>query len=346
MRSLAAVVGLLLVAAAPPIRATLRTQAEFAGGPYCGIYCAYAALRSHGLAVRFDDLVSPDTVGSFQGSTAAELVRAAEGAGGKAVIVENLNAAALRGATQPVILHVRRPGYRTAYAHWVLFLGVEGGMARIVDPPHPVEELSFAELLSLWDGVGIVVGKESADTLSPRAGAWTAQATWLLVAFGGLALLRFLPRRWIVSLLALPVLALAFAAIQHSLPDGMIRSRHALGQVVGKHFEPDLPKVSITEAKSLHRKSRTVFLDARSPEAFKRGHIPGAVNLPIFAGLAERRRILETIKPGQRVVVYCQSEHCRWGESVAADLAARGGAEVVLYPGGWNEWSAHEPEQQ
>ena len=101
---------------------------------------------------------------------------------------------------------------------------------------------------------------------------------------------------------------------------------------------------------------RLLLLDARAPERYrgetepidpKPGHIPGAVNAPFAANvangkllsaaaLAERYRKLG-VRPERTTAVYCGS-----GVTAAHDLLAlvlAGLPEALLYPGSWSEWA-------
>lgn len=77
-----------------------------------------------------------------------------------------------------------------------------------------------------------------------------------------------------------------------------------------------------------------VLLDVRSPEVFKQGHIPGAVNLP-------HGRIIErnlAIFPSDTIfVVYCAGPHCNGADRAAARLA-RIGRPVKKMIGGVEGW--------
>jgi len=61
-------------------------------GPYCGIYCVYAALRAVGISTDFAQLTASEYVGSHQGSSAIELQAAIRNAGGDAKIVSGMSA--------------------------------------------------------------------------------------------------------------------------------------------------------------------------------------------------------------------------------------------------------------
>lgn len=115
-----------------------------------------------------------------------------------------------------------------------------------------------------------------------------------------------------------------------------------------------LPTLDAAGAAALARDG--VLLDARAPERYAgetepidpvAGHVPGAVNSPTSAWLAEdgtfRRdlaghwaAVTEGVEPGDgRVGVYCGS-----GVTAAHEMLALAelGVDTVLYPGSWSEW--------
>lgn len=61
-----------------------------------------------------------------------------------------------------------------------------------------------------------------------------------------------------------------------------------------------------------------MLLDVRSPGAFAKGHVPGAINLP-------HRRITESnlagYSPDAVFVVYCTGPHCNGADKAAVRLA-------------------------
>jgi rhodanese-related sulfurtransferase len=322
---------------------------ETSGGPYCGIYCLYAAFETLGIEVPFESLLRGEYVGSFQGSSLEELRRAAADHGAHALPLKAMTASSLRAADQPLILHVRRPGYQSTYAHWVLFLGVEDGKARILDPPNGVDMMPFAELLALWDGTGLMVSREPVNGWSVRAGGWLELGVLCAVAVFGVALFRSLVRkssrsmsRLIAETALFIVLPVALAVLVHSVHDeGFLRNRSAVAEVVGVHFEPDVPELSLPDVLRLLKTPNVSVVDARFPRAYAAGHLPGAKNLPVYAGLPERSRLLAELPPEGPVIVYCQSEYCPWGKMVASDLVLRGRRDVYVFRDGWAGWAEH-----
>jgi rhodanese-related sulfurtransferase len=77
-----------------------------------------------------------------------------------------------------------------------------------------------------------------------------------------------------------------------------------------------------------------VLLDVRSPERFREGHVPGAVNLP-HGRLIERN--LSRYEPGTLFVVYCDGPHCNGADKAAVRLA-RLGRPVKKMIGGIEGW--------
>lgn len=79
-----------------------------------------------------------------------------------------------------------------------------------------------------------------------------------------------------------------------------------------------------------------VLFDVRGPEAFARGRVPGAINLP------HRTISDETLKPwpGDTLfVVYCAGPHCNGADKAAAKLAALGRKVKIMIGGliGWQD---------
>lgn len=64
-----------------------------------------------------------------------------------------------------------------------------------------------------------------------------------------------------------------------------------------------------------------VLVDTRGPQAFERGHIPGAINIPGRLMSADTLAIYAT---STVFVVYCAGPHCNGANKAAVKLAALG----------------------
>lgn len=78
-----------------------------------------------------------------------------------------------------------------------------------------------------------------------------------------------------------------------------------------------------------------VVVDARAPDAYARGHVPGAISFPYRAMTAET--VAALLPPGKAVVTYCDGIHCNASTRAAARLAALGRQVKEMLDGldGW-----------
>lgn len=349
----------MATAAAPPNQTpsnTFRTS----GGPYCGIYGVFAAARALGKQVSFEELVDSQYITSHLGSRPADLEAAAQACGLHGKSLSGLTAASLRSSPYPLLLHMRLLGKDMPYSHWVLFLGCEGDGAQILDPPHPVDRWSLAEVLALWDGVGVALSREPIASFPLAWAPWMNQALVFLLVGSFLFILRMAWVRWNQAVITrIPLLGQFYGCLWLILlgcglgwcydriqPEGLSHNPPANAYVIEQHFTAPMPEISLAEARELAGQPNVTFLDARLPRAYAAGHLPHAVNLPIASGRAERERVLTSIPANHKVIAYCQSKQCTWGHIMASHLSFRGHPGVAIYPGGWNEWHQHQHASQ
>lgn len=101
-------------------------------------------------------------------------------------------------------------------------------------------------------------------------------------------------------------------------------------------------EISFEDALQHFHENSAVFVDARSPEAYRQGHIPGAVNLPDpqfddFFG-----SFFEQIDPATFLITYCEGEHCPLSGSLAQKLRDAGYEKVYVLNNGWGQWKQRE----
>jgi rhodanese-related sulfurtransferase len=77
-----------------------------------------------------------------------------------------------------------------------------------------------------------------------------------------------------------------------------------------------------------------VLIDARSPELFSKGHVPGALSLPHAKIIATR---MAAWPPQTLFVVYCAGPHCNGAARAAVRLSALG-RPVKIMAGGVTGW--------
>ncbi|HET9870115.1 MAG TPA: rhodanese-like domain-containing protein [bacterium] len=100
-----------------------------------------------------------------------------------------------------------------------------------------------------------------------------------------------------------------------------------------------LPRLSLIGAKDRFDRKAAVFLDARSPEEYREGHIPGA--LDFYADDFEKMapQVLPQLPNKDReIVAYCHGTSCDLSIHLAEKLAEQGYTHVDIFFGGWPEW--------
>ena len=120
------------------------------------------------------------------------------------------------------------------------------------------------------------------------------------------------------------------------MPSAVTQIKAAESAAALEHFSADL--TFETDCWDVHdalaREPDFVLIDVRSPEAYARGHVPGAINIP-HAKIIESR--LDQYGTETVFVVYCAGPHCNGAHRGAIRLA-RLGRPVKLMIGGITGW--------
>ncbi len=86
----------------------------------------------------------------------------------------------------------------------------------------------------------------------------------------------------------------------------------------------------------LDRGDELVLIDVLAPEEYARGHLPGAINIPLEV---IGRTAKERFSSEQKIVVYCGSFDCQASPKAAAKLERLGFRDVWDYAGGKADWA-------
>ena len=96
--------------------------------------------------------------------------------------------------------------------------------------------------------------------------------------------------------------------------------------------------ISLSEAAKLFTEKAAVFIDARSDEDFRKGHIQGAKSLP-WQDVDQRFiEIAEDISPDVTIITYCDGETCKLSHDLALFLIDMGFKDVRVLVNGWSVW--------
>jgi rhodanese-related sulfurtransferase len=324
--------------------------------PYCGLYCLYSVLKLKGRDVGFRELVKPEYVGSGDGSTMAELSKAACDHNLFAGVAARLTTRGLRQCPYPAILHMKADVYHANYDHYELFLGTEEGQAKLFDPPEESRLVPFRELASLWDGYALAVSDKPFE-IDAIFGP-DRQRLLMYAALGALALVAMhlllgrvrLPesprprRRQLALSLAqaagLGTLALLAGGLYHLTAEaGFVANAQVTSAFQKAYLGGFIPKVSVRHVRKVLG-TDTVLIDARYAEDYQSGHLAGAISLPIDSNEANWQKTMSPIPKDASIVVYCQSAGCKFAQRVASKMVEDGYADVCVFKGGWAEWTA------
>ncbi|GHT22834.1 hypothetical protein FACS189419_05940 [Planctomycetales bacterium] len=323
-------------------------------GPYCGVYSLNACLESLNKKVQIKELLTPDYVGSFRGSTAEELIKGAEKYGLHGKCYANITWRQLKEIKEPMVLHFRGSG-SSEFNHWVAFLGVEGNHVRIIDTPHELAYLTMAELLAQWDGVAILLSEKPIQDEV----LWRAKLDYfwvVLIVLGGGFIYKtyfwneerepsaaptrreYLRRLFVQTASLFAVCGFAAVAYHALSPIGFLKNPSAVAEVTRRYYAVDVPEITVAEMKQIAEQQSAMIYDARYHKDFEQGAVPGAISLPINSDLSERRQILQGVDKGKKIVLYCQSSGCPFSDDVASFLKFNGYRNVSIFRGGYREW--------
>ncbi|HDR05019.1 MAG TPA: rhodanese-like domain-containing protein [Candidatus Marinimicrobia bacterium] len=94
--------------------------------------------------------------------------------------------------------------------------------------------------------------------------------------------------------------------------------------------------INLTRFLELKSQSGVLILDSRASEAFLKGHIPGAMNLP-YEQFEQYLPILEQQRGVHTVISYCDGSDCMSSIELAQKVSFLF-ENVYYFFGGWAEW--------
>lgn len=81
-------------------------------------------------------------------------------------------------------------------------------------------------------------------------------------------------------------------------------------------------------------------IDARRKDEYDAGHIPGAILFDYFDMGTYRDQVLAVLSNEFEIMVYCSEPTCDDSELLAKELYALGFTKLLVFKGGFEEWSA------
>ena len=100
----------------------------------------------------------------------------------------------------------------------------------------------------------------------------------------------------------------------------------------------DLEIADPNVAKRIYDLEKVVFVDARSEENYKEGHIKGAVSLPVDQFRKRIERFKAVYPFSTFIVTYCSGRECDDSHQLAQDLFREGYANISVFIDGYPAW--------
>jgi rhodanese-related sulfurtransferase len=111
-------------------------------------------------------------------------------------------------------------------------------------------------------------------------------------------------------------------------------------KILNEQLTGGLPAVSLNEAREAYEGGYALFVDARDPDFFKAGHIPGAVNLPVKDFERVLPKLKERLLAAPQVITYCDGANCEISVELTEKLLFAGLEHVEIFTGGIQQWKA------
>ncbi len=105
-----------------------------------------------------------------------------------------------------------------------------------------------------------------------------------------------------------------------------------------KKLNKEIPIVDFKAAHSNFLDNSKIFVDARNPEEFEKGHIKDAVSMPEKLLSKFLPEFLEKFNVETPLLIYCGGLDCSASVDLANLLFEKGYRNIEVYAGGWKEW--------
>jgi rhodanese-related sulfurtransferase len=103
--------------------------------------------------------------------------------------------------------------------------------------------------------------------------------------------------------------------------------------------------ISLRQLHHLIATKTAVVIDARNPEAYEKGHVPSAINVP-FLNMFDYIAALSSMPTDTLIIVYCEGINCELSSNLAASLKSMSFTRIFIYQDGIEGWqNANLPEE-
>jgi rhodanese-related sulfurtransferase len=94
----------------------------------------------------------------------------------------------------------------------------------------------------------------------------------------------------------------------------------------------------LLQVKELYNQKQAVFVDARDGAVFTKGHIKGAISVPVGDFDLSIPGFMAKYPPSSTLVIYCSGYGCHDSKTVGDKFLGKGYQQVLIFEGGFPEW--------
>ncbi len=117
--------------------------------------------------------------------------------------------------------------------------------------------------------------------------------------------------------------------------EGVVRADpKAAAAWIGREIE------AVEVAKQYYDRGEVVFIDARSADDYSKGHVTGAISLPVGEFDEHINAFLDQYSPQQAMIIYCTGRSCQDSHHVAEMMMDFGYEKVSVMIDGFPGWEA------
>jgi rhodanese-related sulfurtransferase len=103
--------------------------------------------------------------------------------------------------------------------------------------------------------------------------------------------------------------------------------------------------ISLRQLRNLIATKSAVVIDARNSEAYEKGHVPSAINVP-YLNMFDYIAALSPMPTDTLIIVYCEGINCELASNLAASLKILSFTRIFIYQDGIEGWqNANLPEE-
>ena len=111
-----------------------------------------------------------------------------------------------------------------------------------------------------------------------------------------------------------------------------------LVQGIGLPDNDGVHLVGLDAVRTFYLEQRGIVLDARTPEQYAAGHIPGALSCYVYELETYLPPILEKVTTDRPLLIYCTGEDCEDSRFLAQTMQELGFSRIYVFEGGYDGW--------